>query len=410
MNLTITVPSGALDGESDGGKHSRLLPVVVFIHGGAFFLGSGSRPYYSPLTFCAHALQRRTPVVFVALNYRLGALGFFHCPEAAELVPPNNGLHDQLVALEWVREHVGGFGGDAENVTVLGQSAGGESISLHSLNETLAAPAYRRAVMFSGTPVTMPCMTPEQHGDNFREQARKLGLLEEGRSMVEVARRMLDVDVERIRELGFVGAPCSRSEMLPYEKPTMQLARSGTPRHPSWAREQLVSTTTYDGGISYNMLVKDDKRKRHAKAITDIANEVLGKPRAQRLLDMYGITSADFDDDEAALRKVCLFESDIGFFAAALSVARGARSARTYLQVFDLGNPFEGPLEKGEFATHTWDIVALLGAYEERLSELYKGVIAGWRDRLLDFITTGEAPCEEYTCLLYTSSEPTRPY
>lgn len=390
LNLSITIPSKHVGDAANAG-----LPVVVFIHGGAFFLGSGTRPYYSPLTFCQQALQRRTPIVYVSINYRLGALGFFHCPEAAQLVPANNGLHDQLVALDWIKEFIGGFGGDADNVTVLGQSAGGESISLQSLNDGAGRPAYRRAIMFSGTPVTMPAKTPAQHGENFRQQAEKLGVPDEGKSMDEVAEAMLKVDVSKIRELAFVGAPCTRSELLPYEKPTMQLARAGKQRNPAWAEAQLISTTTYDGGISYNMMLDDETRQKHAEAIASIAHDVLSKPQAEELLDIYKIEANE--RDVSALQKVCLFESDIGFFAAAQSMAEGGRSGETYLQVFDLGNPFDGPLQAGKFATHTWDIVALLGAYEERLNAEYRTVVRAWRDKLLDFMVSGKALCAEWT-------------
>ncbi|KAG9887462.1 hypothetical protein KCU98_g17172, partial [Aureobasidium melanogenum] len=72
LNLTITTPQGTTPGSN--------LPVVVFIHGGAFFLGSGQRKYYDPLTFCTQASEMGKPLVFVSINYRLGALGFFHSP------------------------------------------------------------------------------------------------------------------------------------------------------------------------------------------------------------------------------------------------------------------------------------------------------------------------------------------
>ncbi len=68
-------------------QSSPLLPVIVFIHGGAFFLGSSSRPYYSPVNFASHALCTNRPHVFVSINYRLGALGFLHSSEVPFLDP-----------------------------------------------------------------------------------------------------------------------------------------------------------------------------------------------------------------------------------------------------------------------------------------------------------------------------------
>ena len=68
---------------------SSKLPVLVFIHGGAYFIGSGSKPYYSPLNFLRQAISANTPLVFVSLRYRLGALGFLHSTSAKDHIPPN---------------------------------------------------------------------------------------------------------------------------------------------------------------------------------------------------------------------------------------------------------------------------------------------------------------------------------
>jgi para-nitrobenzyl esterase len=100
-------------------------PVMVWIHGGAFTIGSGSQPWYDP-----RGLLRRGDVVVVTINYRLGALGFLHladlCGEAFPATA-DAGLLDQIAALEWVRDNVAAFGGDPQNVTVFGESAGGMS-------------------------------------------------------------------------------------------------------------------------------------------------------------------------------------------------------------------------------------------------------------------------------------------
>jgi para-nitrobenzyl esterase len=90
-------------------------PVLVWIHGGAFVTGGGAMPWYD-----GSSLARRGDVVVVTLNYRLGALGF-----AGDL---NTGLADQIAALTWVAEAISAFGGDPDNVTVFGESAGGASV------------------------------------------------------------------------------------------------------------------------------------------------------------------------------------------------------------------------------------------------------------------------------------------
>jgi len=122
-------------------------PVLVWIHGGAFLVGSGSTPLYE-----GSALARRGDVVVVTINYRLGALGYMHLdgvagPAFAESC--NLGVRDQIAALEWVRDNIAGFGGDPDNVTVCGQSAGAMSIAT-LLGAPRARALFHRAILQSG--------------------------------------------------------------------------------------------------------------------------------------------------------------------------------------------------------------------------------------------------------------------
>lgn len=101
-------------------------PVMVWIHGGAFEIGAGSQALYDGAT-----LARRGDVVLVSINYRLGPLGFLRLVDITGGAIPsqgNEGLLDQIAALEWVRDNVESFGGDPGNVTIFGESAGGISV------------------------------------------------------------------------------------------------------------------------------------------------------------------------------------------------------------------------------------------------------------------------------------------
>jgi para-nitrobenzyl esterase len=122
-------------------------PVLVWIHGGAFVMGSGSSPLYS-----GRRLARRGDAVVVTLNYRLGALGFAHlallgAPGAEEVA--NLGIQDQAAALRFVRDHIAAFGGDPEQVTIFGESAGAMSVGA-LLGTPSARPLFRRAILQSG--------------------------------------------------------------------------------------------------------------------------------------------------------------------------------------------------------------------------------------------------------------------
>lgn len=385
LRLTVTKPSNA-------GPESKL-PVLVFIHGGAFFLGSGERRWLDPTTFCMHGLNIGNPAVFVSVNYRLGLLGFLHSYEAPDILPPNNALHDQIRAFEWISRNIAGFGGDPKNITAMGQSAGGESLSLHNLSG-LKQPLYRRAITLSGTLVTMPAKTPEDYQTTFIDCAKKMDIPVDNQTSVQIAQDMVSVNVDKIRAANFVGAPCTFTDVLPYERPTMNLMRSGSQLQVDWLESQLVSSCTYDGSISYIITHNNHERKDHASGFMQIAQEILQYPG--ELYDIYGIHEAD--SDEEALAKICLFESDIGFISATISQATGLAHSKTktYFQLFDLGNPFKGLLPQGEYASHTWDIVALLGAYEDRQTAQYWEIIQKWRKLILEFVTDGSAPCDDF--------------
>jgi carboxylesterase type B len=402
LNLSIRIPPACL--KDNGSLQSDAkLPVLVFIHGGAFFLGSANRPYYDPTNLVLHGIQRKTPFIMVGINYRLGILGFLHSPESGSLIPENNGLYDQDIALEWIKNNIEGFGGDVNNITVIGQSAGGESISV----KTIRNPIFKRAIAFSGTPVTMPSMTPQEHHENFITQAETLNIRAKDdsgntRNAKEIANEMISIDVSKIRDLAWVGLPCSNTPFFPVEKPSMKLTKSGKMVPENWhsrftpVEAQIVSSTTYDGGISYNMLSKDASRKHHANAFEHIATDVLGSENSAELCSIYGLTPTTPDSD--ALQRICLFESDIGFFAAAIATVEANLIPKTYFHIFDLPNPFPGPVRgQGKLATHTFDIVTLLGGvHEERLPEGYKPVIQKWRDTVLGFVVDGTPPCQPY--------------
>jgi para-nitrobenzyl esterase len=137
--LTLNVFTPGLDGARR--------PVLVWIHGGGFLVGSGSTVVYE-----GHTLAERGDVVVVTINYRLGALGFGHLGSVlgSEFADSTNlGIRDQIAALEWVHENIDRFGGDPANVTVFGQSAGGMSVAT-LLGAPRARQLIRRAICQSG--------------------------------------------------------------------------------------------------------------------------------------------------------------------------------------------------------------------------------------------------------------------
>jgi para-nitrobenzyl esterase len=137
--INLWRPAGAAPGAK--------LPVMVWIHGGAFVFGSGSWPGTSGVKFAKQG------VILVTFNYRLGRLGFFAFPalsrERPEEPKGNYAYMDQIAALKWVQQNIAAFGGDPKNVTIFGESAGG--VSVHSLLTIPAAEGlFQKAISESG--------------------------------------------------------------------------------------------------------------------------------------------------------------------------------------------------------------------------------------------------------------------
>ncbi|KAJ7165517.1 extracellular triacylglycerol lipase precursor [Mycena crocata] len=132
---------------------NKSLPVLVWVHGGGFVAGASS--LYNASKIVSQSVSRGTPVVFVSLNYRLGTLGFPPGREATSAGILNLAMKDQLLALQWVQDNIGAFGGDPKKVTIFGQSAGSVCISGLLMNSNLQR--FARAMIFqSGSPATAP--------------------------------------------------------------------------------------------------------------------------------------------------------------------------------------------------------------------------------------------------------------
>ncbi len=142
LYLNVFTPAGHV-GRSRQGKFlsgTKLLPVMVWLHGGAFQQGSSRRPEYD-----GRRLAERD-IIVVSVNYRLGALGFM--VSSSDGLYGNFGLMDQRCALHWVKNNIAAFGGDPENITVFGESAGAVMIGLHLLMEG-AGTLFHKAIMQS---------------------------------------------------------------------------------------------------------------------------------------------------------------------------------------------------------------------------------------------------------------------
>jgi para-nitrobenzyl esterase len=151
--LTLNIWTPATD--------NKKRPVMFWIHGGAFIMGAGVDPMYD-----GSALAKRGDVVVVTINYRLGAFGYLYIPGKTI----NVGQLDQILALEWVRDNIELFGGDPNNVTIFGESAGGYAVV------SLCAMPAAKGLFHRVIAQSAPYIDPELSNKATKKIMRKLGL------------------------------------------------------------------------------------------------------------------------------------------------------------------------------------------------------------------------------------------
>jgi para-nitrobenzyl esterase len=142
-------------------KNTRKIPVMVWIHGGAFWMGSGDEEVLNPDNIC-----RNEEFVVVSINYRLACFGFLRLADITNGKIPSSGceaLLDQIEALKWIKENIAFFGGDEKNISVIGQSAGGHSIST-LISMPAARGLFHKAIILDGG---SECYQPKEESNRL---------------------------------------------------------------------------------------------------------------------------------------------------------------------------------------------------------------------------------------------------
>ncbi len=301
------------------------LPVMVWIHGGGFVIGSGSLAPYHGENLAGRG------VVVVTINYRLGVFGFFAHPglsaESPDKVSGNYGLLDQIFALRWVKENIKKFGGDPGNVTIFGESAGAVSVCA-LIASPLARGLFHRGIVQSGSaPPDMPylrkdagrLMSWESKGVRF---AKKMGVDKAEGVIAELRKKswqeILDADTTRITLPGSTPMLCIDGHVLP-DAP-LNIIKSG-----KGAKVPLVIGTNKDEGTLFTIRVKVNTVRR-LRAFW----RMLFRDKTQEALKLYNVT-----DDASAAKAFSNWLGD-AFVVAVRRTARAhaASGNKTYLYHF----------------------------------------------------------------------------
>lgn len=193
LRLNIYVPATA--------NVTNPLPVMLWIHGGAFIIGSGNRPSTGPKFLVKH------DVILITMNYRLGFYGFM-CLDIPQ-VPGNQGLKDLVMGMTWIKNNIEYFGGDKDKITVFGESAGAMAIDLLLLADK--EELFHNTIIMSGTSLTTLVVRPPDNTVPI-VIANKLGL---NTSNVDEALSFLntvDPFTVIVAGLGLETMPCKENE------------------------------------------------------------------------------------------------------------------------------------------------------------------------------------------------------
>ena len=310
------------------------LPVMVWIYGGAFVLGAGS---YNP-----SALVQQGHMIVVTFNYRLGPLGFLALPGLSAEDPSGStgdyGLQDQQAALRWVKANITSFGGNANNVTIFGESAGGSSVC-DQIASPLAAGLFQKAITESGPCEgvsafeTSPLSTAEQTGADF---AAKLGCTGSTSAVVSCMRSvsastLISSSTGSLASLfsgtGLTFLPIVDGSVL--TEPVVDALRSGTYNH-----VPIIEGTNHDEGALFVLLQFIASGKMSTAQYTASLQKLFG-PVAAQVQAAYPVTSST-SPDQAYTRVV----TDVAF-ACPARTADGlfAAGVPTYAYEFNDPNP-----------------------------------------------------------------------
>ena len=330
-------------------------PVMVWIYGGSFVMGANSRDV------CDGAkLAENGDVVVVSLNYRVGALGFLHLDEVAGddfSSSCNIGLLDQIAALEWVQRNIAAFGGDPNNVTVFGVSAGGISICA-LLTMPKARGLFHKAITQSGAANQVrSAASAATAGRLFRQAARAQTVEElQALSMEEILEAQKKALASSSKPDAFFG-PVVDGTLIP--EPPMHAIQNGRA-----ANVPLMTGTTLDE-MRYWLVTNPDVANVDPTRLSGAIAKMLGES-AEGLMHAY---DAQWPESTESQRRMSIL-GDLNFTIPAIRMleAYGQHQSKVWLYLFEWASPaYDGILG----APHAIEQPFVFGTFESSFAETF---------------------------------------
>ena len=283
-------------------ENAKPLPVFVYVHGGSLLYGGANLPIFDAVNLVSHSISIGLPIICVNFNYRVGIGGFLAGDTIARELQRdgftgsgNFGFTDQQVAFDWIQNFIRFLGGDDQNITAVGESAGGISIS----NQLLAAerPIFHRAVCMSGLSSSIPAWTMKQHDRFFEAVCGHFKIDPTGEDSLDRLRAIPQQELANATPIiqcvpSGTGNPCLDGCFY----------RIGANPHevnvpPPWLKALMIGDTYHEGVIFHLNLLEEDFYSARRVLQSHIKNE----HQTDFILHAYGIT-ADLPQTEFLTR------------------------------------------------------------------------------------------------------------
>jgi len=358
LNLIITAPA-----------KKEKLPVMVWIYGGAYTTGANSFKVYDSTALVTQSIVESSPMIVVNINYRVNFFGFSAFTEQ-DGFSGNYGFHDQQLALKWIKDNIEPFGGDPDNVTIVGESAG--SMSVHAQCQSpLAEGLFKRAIMMSGSNHTSP-PAPLQYQKAMHSY---LGLPVDDLTTLQniPADQLIKTLIDKPGQL--------------YFSPTDDGKFFGPKWDPEYVPEWCEAIMIGDVGFESVLWARQINALNAEQVKGCLQQEGIDEDLKKKLLQVY--SNLDSTSDEAARKAALEYVNDV-LFASCIDRVADAFSKKeksVYRYLFDQGNPFEGPL-KG-LPHHGVDIIYLF-ANTPLITHEEKELSKEFQSKVIKFVNGGE--------------------
>ncbi|XP_006894470.1 PREDICTED: bile salt-activated lipase-like [Elephantulus edwardii] len=396
LYLNIWVPQGKKE-------ISRDLPVMIWIYGGAFLMGSGQGAnFLNNYLYDGEEIATRGNVIVVTFNYRVGPLGFLSTGDPN--LPGNYGLRDQHMAISWVKRNIAAFGGDPDNITIFGESAGGASVSLQTLSPYNKG-LIRRAISQSGValspwaiqknPLLWAKIIAKKVGcplDDTSKMAKCLKVTDPRALTLSYKLPVVAMEYPVLHYLAFI--PVVDGDFIPDDPMNLYANAADI--------DYLAGTNDMDGHLfttidipavdKTNKAVTDEDFYKLVSGLTLIK----GLTGAKATFDAYTESWTKDSSQEVKKKTVVDFETDVLFLMPTkMAVAQHrahAKSAKTYTYLFS--HPSRMPIyPKWMGADHADDLQYVFGkpfatllGYRPQDKTVSKAMIAYWTN----FARTGD--------------------